>query len=120
VRQRLVRAQGGGTEMVRNEGPAFPAGVEPEKEGEERYTVEEVKAGALVLIHGNTLHMSEKNMSDRSRFICIKSGRFGALLTDILDTFHVIEGDHKYDERNWLQPPSLGFSKLSWCETSDS
>lgn len=49
-------------------------------------------AGSLVLIHGSVLHKSEKNLSDKSRFIY---------------TFHMIEGDQSvahYDKRNWLQP----------------
>ncbi len=64
---------------------------------EEEYTLGEVKAGTLVLIHGNLLHKSEKNTSGKSRFIY---------------TFHVIEGENEYDERNWLQPPQQGFSRL--------
>jgi phytanoyl-CoA hydroxylase len=72
VRERLVRAEKGGTEMVGNEGPRFPAGMEVVEKGEEEYTVAEVKAGTLVLIHGNTLHKSEKNLSSKSRFICIE------------------------------------------------
>ena len=67
-------------------------------EKEERYDMGEVKAGTLVLIHGNILHKSEKNTSSKSRNIY---------------TFHVIEGEEKYDERNWLQPPEQGFSRLS-------
>ena len=50
------------------------------------------KAGTLVLIHGSVLHKSEKNLSDKSRFIY---------------TFHMIEGDEQkavYDDKNWLQP----------------
>jgi phytanoyl-CoA hydroxylase len=64
---------------------------------EETYDMGEVKAGTLVLIHGNILHKSEKNTSEKSRNIY---------------TFHVIEGDQRYDERNWLQPPAQGFSRL--------
>lgn len=91
-----------GTGFIENEGARFPAGLqngdaEGEKEKEEVYTMGEVKAGTLVLIHGNILHKSEKNVSGKSRFIY---------------TFHVIEGERKYDERNWLQPPQEGFSKL--------
>jgi ectoine hydroxylase-related dioxygenase (phytanoyl-CoA dioxygenase family) len=66
-------------------------------EKEERYDMGEVKAGTLVLIHGNILHKSEKNTSNKSRNIY---------------TFHVIEGEERYDERNWLQPPEQGFSRL--------
>ncbi|KAJ5566190.1 hypothetical protein N7535_007828 [Penicillium sp. DV-2018c] len=59
----------------------------------------DIKAGSLVLIHGNVLHKSEKNTSLNSRYAY---------------TFHVIEGAEgwEYDERNWLQPPAGGFSKL--------
>ena len=59
---------------------------------EEDAVVAECKAGTLVLIHGSVLHKSEKNLSDKRRFIY---------------TFHMIEGDEsraKYDEKNWLQP----------------
>jgi ectoine hydroxylase-related dioxygenase (phytanoyl-CoA dioxygenase family) len=59
----------------------------------------DIKAGSLVLIHGNVLHKSEKNTSPNSRYAY---------------TFHVIEGAEgwEYDARNWLQPPVEGFSKL--------
>jgi phytanoyl-CoA hydroxylase len=64
---------------------------EKEAEGrEEVYDLGEVKAGTLVLIHGNTLHKSEKNTSLKGRMIY---------------TFHCIEGQERYDERNWLQIP---------------
>ncbi|KAL9021586.1 MAG: hypothetical protein Q9185_001234 [Variospora sp. 1 TL-2023] len=107
VRSRFVRKEGGGgVEFVDvgADGARFPAGLEVERnrnqeeeEEEETYTMGEVKAGTLVLIHGNLLHQSQKNLSEKSRFIY---------------TFHVIEGENKYDERNWLQPPEKGFSKL--------
>ncbi|KAL2758111.1 hypothetical protein ACRALDRAFT_2101237 [Sodiomyces alcalophilus JCM 7366] len=106
IRQRLVRRQQGGvavgTEMVANEGTQFPPGGEYAEKGdqstEEEYVPGEVKAGDLVLIHGNLLHKSEKNTSQKGR---------------IIYTFHVIEQDGtKYDERNWLQPPEQGFTRL--------
>lgn len=105
VSKRFVRTgQAGaeGTGFVDNEGAKFPPGLQQngvsEKAAEdEAYDMGEVKAGTLVLIHGNILHKSEANTSGKSRFIY---------------TFHVIEGDQKYDERNWLQPPAKGFSKL--------
>ncbi|KAI5287863.1 hypothetical protein KEM52_001396 [Ascosphaera acerosa] len=74
--------------------------------GGEKYTpsdadmqLVEVPAGGLVLIHGNVLHASRKNTSDRSRFAY---------------AFHLIEGGRGtvYDERNWLQPPEGGFTRL--------
>ncbi|KAK4168089.1 phytanoyl-CoA dioxygenase [Cladorrhinum sp. PSN259] len=111
IERRLVRGGKGGTEMVDNEGMKFPSsssstaergyGAESkEEEGEKKeYVPEEVKAGDLVLIHGNLLHKSEKNLSQKGR---------------IIYTFHVIEGADGwvYDERNWLQPPEEGFTRL--------
>ena len=56
--------------------------------------------GTLVVIHGNVLHKSEANKSLKSRYIY---------------TFHVIDGDSKYDEKNWYVPPSnfliLGYNQ---------
>lgn len=100
IEKRFVRKkEGGGTEFVTNEGARFPVGKDfgiGEVEGE--YKLGEVKAGTLVLIHGNLLHKSERNVSKKGR---------------IIYTFHVIEGEGaKYDERNWLQPPIEGFTKL--------
>lgn len=117
VRQRFVRLKeagkndAGGTGFVENAGAAFPPKIRElrEKKGAEglgpdtgiesevEYTMGEVKAGTLVLIHGNVLHKSEKNLSEKSRFIY---------------TFHCIEGENEYDRLNWLQPPAEGFSKL--------
>ncbi|KAK0652193.1 hypothetical protein B0T16DRAFT_387500 [Cercophora newfieldiana] len=104
IERRLVRKEGGGTEMVDNQGEKFPGGEEYGKTGEGReeggeYVPGEVKAGSLVLIHGNLLHKSERNTSQKGR---------------IIYTFHIIEGaeEFEYDERNWLQPPEEGFTKL--------
>ncbi|RYP52674.1 hypothetical protein DL768_002230 [Monosporascus sp. mg162] len=104
VRQRFVRMPEGGTGFVDNDGPKFPPGDEYGEKATEggredgEYKMGEVKAGDLVLIHGNILHKSEKNTSDKGR---------------IIYTFHVIEGEGtKYDERNWLQPSAEGFTKL--------
>ncbi|KAH7371663.1 phytanoyl-CoA dioxygenase family protein [Pyrenochaeta sp. MPI-SDFR-AT-0127] len=114
VEKRFVRtgkAGAEGTGFIDNEGARFPKGLRTERDGavngekddyevvekEERYDMGEVKAGTLVLIHGNILHKSEKNTSGKSRNIY---------------TFHVIEGNERYDERNWLQPPEQGFSRL--------
>ncbi|KAI0505932.1 phytanoyl-CoA dioxygenase [Xylaria bambusicola] len=106
VRQRFARAADGrsGTEFMDNAGPQFPIGEEygeDKKEGEGadgEYVMGEVKAGSLILIHGNLLHKSERNTSQKGR---------------IIYTFHVIEGEGTtYDARNWLQPPAEGFTKL--------
>lgn len=63
------------------------------------YELGEVEAGTLVIIHGNLLHKSEKNTSQKGRMIY---------------TFHVIEGAEEYDEKNWLQIPGgpSAFTKL--------
>lgn len=100
VSQRLVRKPGGvGTEMTENGGPQFPPGDEYGGKGgvDGEYVPGQVKAGTLVLIHGNLLHKSEKNTSQKGR---------------IIYTFHVIEGGREYDDRNWLQPNTSGFTKL--------
>ncbi|EEH16966.1 hypothetical protein PABG_07053 [Paracoccidioides brasiliensis Pb03] len=113
VRRRFVRCEGGeaGTEFVEWQGRGLATElVDGEEAGEEAdpYTPREedfeildVKAGSLVLIHGNVLHKSGSNTSGKSRFAY---------------TFHVIEGAEGwgYDERNWLQPPEggEGFTRL--------
>ncbi|GCB17511.1 phytanoyl-CoA dioxygenase domain-containing protein 1 [Aspergillus awamori] len=93
-----------GTGFVENTGGRFPKGLEVQEggegdDGEEEVEVVDVKAGSLVLIHGNVLHKSERNTGDKSRFAY---------------TFHVIEGAEgwRYDEKNWLQPTGEGFSRL--------
>jgi ectoine hydroxylase-related dioxygenase (phytanoyl-CoA dioxygenase family) len=101
VEKRFVRRkEGTGTEFIENHGNKFPDDIQQEsKEGksEEEYVLGEVKAGSLVIIHGNVLHKSERNTSQKSRFIY---------------TFHIIEGEEKYDEQNWLQPTAEGFSRF--------
>ncbi|KAJ5220213.1 hypothetical protein N7468_009417 [Penicillium chermesinum] len=103
IKRRFVRKTGmPGTEFVENTGPALPKGADEEEVGqpqEDELEILDIKAGSLVLIHGNVLHKSEKNTSPRSRYAY---------------TFHVIEGAEgwEYDSRNWLQPPAGGFSKL--------
>jgi phytanoyl-CoA hydroxylase len=104
IQKRFVRRAGEtGTEFIENDGKLFPDGDEygewaTEAEKQEEYELGEVKAGSLVLIHGNILHKSEKNTSWKGR---------------IIYTFHVIEGQGAvYDERNWLQPPKGGFTNL--------
>ncbi|KAF2703259.1 phytanoyl-CoA dioxygenase family protein [Pleomassaria siparia CBS 279.74] len=123
IKQRFVRT-GNGTGFIDNKGAQFPEKLQSKQNGgaekstmrshaheiaemkeevEEVYEMGEVKAGTLVLIHGNILHKSEKNVSGKSRFIY---------------TFHVIEGEERYDQRNWLQPPESGFSKLDVKSTN--
>lgn len=57
-----------------------------------------VSKGTCVLIHGQVVHFSHPNKSDKSRHAY---------------TFHVIETDNvSYSKENWLQPPPGGFAKL--------
>ncbi|KAI9849909.1 MAG: hypothetical protein M1837_000123 [Sclerophora amabilis] len=101
VAKRFTRSEEGGTgfeDVSTNQWPED--GLKYDGSGaavDEEYTMGEVKAGTLVLIHGNLLHKSEKNLSEKSRFIF---------------TFHVIEGKNEYDAKNWLQPTPAGFSRL--------
>ncbi|KAI5481258.1 hypothetical protein MNV49_004878 [Pseudohyphozyma bogoriensis] len=98
INKRLVRIDGGksGTKIV-------PIEVEGGKENPNWDAVEgwkeaKCEAGDLVIIHGSVVHRSEKNLSDKSRFIY---------------TFHMIEGEAEWDELNWLQPtPEMPFTKL--------
>lgn len=98
LKSRLIRKDGG-TGFSDTDGARFPENfdVQSEVADEEEYTPGEVKAGSLVLIHGNLLHQSEKNLSQKGR---------------IIYTFHLIDGCYEYDQRNWLQPPKEGFSQL--------
>ncbi|KAI4853397.1 phytanoyl-CoA dioxygenase [Aureobasidium sp. EXF-8845] len=107
IRSRFVRqtsssdeadADATGTTFTENTGSQWPPNItEDTTVKKEVYELGEVKAGTLVLIHGNLLHKSEKNTSMKGRMIY---------------TFHCIEGTNEYDGRNWLQPPKEGFSKL--------
>lgn len=100
IQDRFVRSKDGkGTTFDNNTGSTWPKDIEQGKEVDnEEYELGEVKAGTLVLIHGNLLHKSEKNTSNKGRMIY---------------TFHMIEGNHEYDGRNWLQPPAEGFTALN-------
>jgi phytanoyl-CoA hydroxylase len=92
IRDRFVRnAENTGTTFEHNSGAQWPEGLEEDKDvKKEVYELGEVKAGTLVLIHGNLLHKSEKNTSRKGRMIY---------------TFHMIEGEHQFPENNWLRMP---------------
>ncbi|KAM0753900.1 phytanoyl-CoA dioxygenase [Meredithblackwellia eburnea MCA 4105] len=95
IAKRLERLPEGGTAIK-----PIP-GVHNEKNWDEdgvNWQVAECSVGDLVLIHGSVVHRSEKNLSQKSRFIY---------------TFHMIDGEAKWDEKNWLQPtPAMPFTKL--------
>ncbi|KAK0946642.1 hypothetical protein LTR29_001811 [Friedmanniomyces endolithicus] len=102
IRDRFVRSTDGpGTTFAPNTGSHWPEGLVEDKEvKKEVYELGEVKAGTLVLIHGNLLHKSEKNTSMKGRMIY---------------TFHMIEGEHEFPENNWLRMPGgpEEFTKLN-------
>ena len=106
IKERFVRKEddSGTTFMpIANAEEQWPrdfATEQGEEQKEEEYTLGEVKAGTLVLIHGNVLHKSEKNLSQKGRMIY---------------TFHLIEGEEEYDAQNWLQVPGgpAEFTKLN-------
>jgi len=106
IKERFVRkADGSGTtfEPVPEAVARWPRDFEHEdtdgSDRKEDYELGEVKAGDMVLIHGNILHKSEKNLSQKGR---------------IIYTFHLIEGEERYDQKNWLQIPAgpNAFTKL--------
>ncbi|KIX00610.1 uncharacterized protein Z518_09675 [Rhinocladiella mackenziei CBS 650.93] len=94
IKGRFVRAADGSGTTFENvpEDGRWPKNFEHENgsNAKEEYVHGEVTAGSLVLIHGNILHKSEKNTSQKGR---------------IIYTFHLIEGEENYDEKNWLQIP---------------
>lgn len=104
IKERFVRSpDNSGTtfENVTDEEGRWPRDFEHDEtaQAKEDYALGEVKAGSLVLIHGNILHKSERNTSQKGR---------------IIYTFHLIEGEEHYDEKNWLQIPGgpAAFTKL--------
>ncbi|GAA5964202.1 hypothetical protein JCM3765_002767 [Sporobolomyces pararoseus] len=96
INKRLVRVPHGGTEIV-PVGGVESCGIDWDKDPKVEWKTAECKAGDLVLIHGSVIHRSERNLSDKSRFIY---------------TFHCIEGSAEWDEKNWLQTPGKEFPSL--------
>ncbi|KAK4706096.1 phytanoyl-CoA hydroxylase, partial [Phenoliferia sp. Uapishka_3] len=95
ISKRLERVRGGGTAIKPI--PGVVNDKDWDAEGVD-WRVAECKVGDLVLIHGSVVHRSEKNFSQKSRFIY---------------TFHLIDGETEWDEKNWLQPtPEMPFTKL--------
>ncbi|KAK9464509.1 hypothetical protein V1512DRAFT_230562 [Lipomyces arxii] len=87
IAKRMIRVDGNrkGTGFIKIEG------VEASREPlDEEFIMPQCPAGTLVLIHGSLLHKSETNRSQKSRYAY---------------TFHMIEGEYKYDNLNWLQVP---------------
>ena len=68
----------------------------------EEFIATPVRKGSLVLIHGEVVHMSKANLSERSRNIY---------------TFHLFDaGTSEWSKENWLQPTELlPFPFLYWA-----
>ncbi|GAA5894784.1 hypothetical protein JCM8208_006071 [Rhodotorula glutinis] len=97
VTRRLVRAPGGGTELVTVPGMEDEPKVDWDHE-DVNWVAAPCSAGDLVLIHGAVIHRSEKNLSSKSRFVY---------------TWHCIEGSAEWLDDNWLQPtPEMPFPSL--------
>ncbi|KAJ6586889.1 phytanoyl-CoA dioxygenase [Mycena vulgaris] len=99
ITKRFVRAPGGGTGFEPLVSPEVAAQVAAQsKAASESYVLETCEPGDLVLIHGSVLHKSERNTSEKTRFAY---------------TFHMIESDATYDQKNWLQPTlAMPFSRI--------
>ncbi|XP_008073008.1 phytanoyl-CoA dioxygenase domain-containing protein 1 isoform X2 [Carlito syrichta] len=83
VPRRMVRAPAGSVPGTRF------LGSEPARD-DRLFVPTPVRRGALVLIHGEVVHKSEQNLSDRSRQAY---------------TFHIMEAsDTVWSPENWLQP----------------
>ncbi|KAI9144397.1 hypothetical protein BKA69DRAFT_1057324 [Paraphysoderma sedebokerense] len=92
ITKRFVRSRNGeGTEFMTlpTPVPSIPNPQQaPPSSSDPSFTPGPVTAGSLVLIHGGVVHASQPNRSEKSRYIY---------------TFHAIEKDAEYDEKNWLQ-----------------
>ena len=58
----------------------------------------EAKPGTAILLHGDLVHWSEHNRSDKSRHAY---------------TLHIVKGDYEWSPKNWLQRPSF-FPFRTW------
>lgn len=84
IAKRFVRKRGGGTgfeTLVSDEELSHPKRRWDSEEYDDRWRVEECDAGTLVLIDGAVIHRSEKNLSDKSRFIYTVSAVCPSILT---------------------------------------
>ena len=81
---------------------ANAAAPEKDEEGNLVYKPLEVKAGTLILMHGNLMHTSEANESGKSR---------------VAFNFGVVEGSHGWLVDNYLQPyeGETVFERLHAC-----
>lgn len=79
--------------MIRNPDAASPPTIftaPPDQYDDSKFVAAPIKKGSCILIHGEAVHKSERNTSDRSRHIY---------------TFHVYESkDTVWSKENWLQP----------------
>lgn len=101
IAKRLVRTLDADGKAIGTHFETIPGPTEMPDPPKEEFKVLECPAGSLVLIHNSVLHRSNSNTGNKSRYAY---------------TFHVIEGENKYDGKNWLQVPVSGgtdFTKLN-------
>lgn len=101
VRQRLVKGEDGNPTFETLETPLWargvrPAGVEVEQT-EYEYELVEVKKGSMILFHGNLLHGSGRNQSEKGRMAY---------------NFSVIEGDLDSPDDSYMKPVGGEFDLL--------
>ena len=102
LRQRLIKSDDGLPEFVKLEAPLWAQGahraeVEVGQQTEYEYQALEVKKGTLVLFHGNLIHKSGTNKSDKNR---------------IAYTFSIIEGDVECPDDSYMKPVAGDYESL--------
>jgi phytanoyl-CoA hydroxylase len=65
----------------------------------DKYVALPVKAGSCVVIHGQVIHMSEDNLSDKGRHVY---------------TFHVVDAEAEWDRENWFAHDGIEVLETSY------
>ncbi|KAI4229277.1 MAG: hypothetical protein L6R36_001025 [Xanthoria steineri] len=101
LRQRLIKLEDGFPKFVDLEKPLWAQGAHEggdARTGEYEYEALEVKKGTLILFHGNLMHRSEANKSEKSRMAY---------------TFSVIDGRAECPEDSYVKPAGGDLESLS-------
>ena len=101
VRQRLVKGENGEPKFEALETPLWARGARSTAKEVERMEYEyeplEVKKGSLVLFHGNLMHRSAKNQSEKSRTSYV---------------FSIIDGNRECPDDTYMKPVGSNFDLL--------
>ncbi|KAI4281010.1 MAG: hypothetical protein L6R38_004004 [Xanthoria sp. 2 TBL-2021] len=100
LRQRLIKLEDGFPKFVDLEKPLWAKGAHEGDAvtGDNEYEALEVKKGTLILFHGNLMHKSEANKSEKSRMAY---------------TFSVIDGRAECPEDSYVKPEAGDLESLS-------